>query len=446
MYLEQSINTFLDHHCNPSQPVLLALSGGPDSLALLHLLIHCRRFRPLELAVAHVDHGWREESAEEAAQLQEMSQKLGLPFFLKTLTPASFKGNWEAESRQARLKFFYELCQSKNFQAVLMAHHADDQAETVLKRILEGACLGYLGGLRPIAQVDHLTIWRPLLAFPKKEIVSWLNKQGLQAFEDRTNLDPKFLRGRFRTRLIPYLSQEFGKEIAPGLERIGREAQELSCYWDAVLEKYWKKMHTGPWGQWIDLSQELPPHDLELTYLIKKLGQSNHCSLSRQGIAEAVHLVRANQANCQISMGEKVLYIDRRHLFLPFQKLRPWYGSVCIEQSPMSVGNWKWNVTEYAGEDEVKKGWQDVWAGKCEVKLPLGDYQLGPASLQAPYPSRSPLDKWWTKAKVPAFLRSLVPVVWQGKSMVHEFLSGRKKPQAPFESGIKLTLENVEFQ
>eukprot|EP01136_Pigoraptor_vietnamica_P021045 Opistho-1_new@70746 len=188
------IRAFLKRHLVSSGPLLLALSGGNDSLALFHLLLACRRFFGFTLQVAHVDHGWRKTSGEEAKSLADMVEKLGFPFHLHTLSPqSSFADrNLEAQARKERLAFFKKLYQQHACQALLLAHHADDQAETVLKRLLEGASLFALGGLKEVTTLQEMQVWRPLLSVPKKELASWNMQKGLTPIEDETNSDPRF--------------------------------------------------------------------------------------------------------------------------------------------------------------------------------------------------------------------------------------------------------------
>ena len=143
---------FFEGRYRQNMPLLLAFSGGPDSLALLHLLMEFHKIRPLKLAIAHVDHGWREESAEEAAQIALMAANLGLPLHLRKLDPKHLSGNLEAACREERFRFFASLCRDHGYQAVLLAHHADDLAETVLKRALEGASLPRLAAVRTEAR------------------------------------------------------------------------------------------------------------------------------------------------------------------------------------------------------------------------------------------------------------------------------------------------------
>ena len=144
---------FLNSRCDWSRPVLIGLSGGPDSMALLHLLRECAQKKDLRIGVAHVNHCWRAESSYEAAQLEELVKNLGYSFHLKVLNPSELTGNLEDACRRERLAFFNELTHAYGYQAVILGHHRDDQAETVLKRFLEGASLVNLKGMEEIKRL-----------------------------------------------------------------------------------------------------------------------------------------------------------------------------------------------------------------------------------------------------------------------------------------------------
>ncbi|MCH9610483.1 MAG: tRNA(Ile)-lysidine synthase [Chlamydiales bacterium] len=209
--------------CAGRGPLLLALSGGPDSMALLHLMRELNH--PFE--VAHIDHGWREKSAEEAEKLQTLVNE---PFHLKRLE--KFSQNAEDQARRARLNFFRELCEKRGLEGVLLGHHADDQAETVLKRLFEGARLTKLSGLERERIVEGVLLLRPLLSFRKKELLAYLG-EGFY-FQEPPADD---LRSRMRGEILPLLSEKFGKEVAPALCRIAADAQELR----EKKESFWLK-------------------------------------------------------------------------------------------------------------------------------------------------------------------------------------------------------------
>lgn len=439
--LESSVFSFLDHLCDPRRPLLVAFSGGADSQALLSILLEYRKRVPIDLAAAHIDHGWRQESAFEAEGLKKFTESNRIPFHLKTMSPDNIQGNLEAGCRLERLKFFRELCLKFGYQAVLLAHHADDQAETVLKRCFEGASLANLAGLRPVTEIDGVPIWRPLLSISKKDILKYVQDKGLKFIEDITNYDPRFLRGKFRTRLMPFLSSEFGKEISPALCKIGKEAHELREFMQKRIFLYLNRVVFNPLGSLLDLSEEKPDSLFEMKYLIRQFCEKEDLDIASPIIQRAAEFMIEGKPNRKLMMGEKVIYIDRGRLFLRPKDDKDFK----IDRRELSlgsfqIGQWKIEISPCFELEGRQTDWKSFWQKGNEVILPKGIYTIGPALLNAPYPRNGiPLKKWWTDHKVPAFLRQIVPVIWQGDQICHEFLSGRRiRSDKEFEPWIRV--------
>lgn len=437
--LASTIYRFLKERNKGNLPILLGFSGGPDSLALLHLLLQCR---PLKIGLAHVDHGWRQESHEEAEKIGKMAAEFGLPFHLKTLIAPSGKGNLEAQCREERLRFFAAICQAHGYHAVMLAHHADDLAETVLKRTFEGASLTCLEGLRPETVLCGIKIWRPLLPIFKSEIIDWLGKRGLEGFQDSTNSDPDFLRTRLRTDIMPLLSDAFGKEVKKGLCRFGTEAGELKEYLDERISPYLSHVVDGCYGPLLDLSTNCPAAPFEIKHLIRRFCEKGSLFLSRESLVHSVESVVRGSANQVFEAGDRTLYIDRRRLFV-FAEI----PKLTLERVPiskdMTFGPWKVEVS--SSESSSTSDWRSLWTGKGEVVLPPGNYALAVANLRSPYPKSLPLSKWWTDHKVPAILRHFVPVILQGNQIKHEFLTG-KTSSSQVKNALKISLASRLLQ
>lgn len=181
--------------------------------------------------MAHVDHGWREESAKEEALIAQEIEGLKLPYFTTRLNLALK----EAIAREGRLNFFRSLFEKTPYQALVLGHQADDLAETILKRIFEGSHLPFLGGMEPVSTMDWMPIWRPLLKISKKELVAFLGERQLKPFIDPTNFDPSYLRSRLRQETIPFLDQSFGKKIGENLCILSERSNELRQYLDQKI-------------------------------------------------------------------------------------------------------------------------------------------------------------------------------------------------------------------
>ena len=183
--------------------VLVALSGGADSVALLHLLRHPEL--ALDLGAAHVHHGVRGDEADgDAAFCKDVCGELGIPYHVLKIDPCPVAGSGrEATWRQQRYSVLLDLADTHGFEAVATGHHSDDVAEGVLVQLLRG------GGPRALAGISENTgkVIRPLLASSRADLVGWLREQGLTWREDSSNLDPGHLRNLVRHRLLPELEE-----------------------------------------------------------------------------------------------------------------------------------------------------------------------------------------------------------------------------------------------
>ncbi len=308
--LQLSVKKFLESRLIPGQPVLLAYSGGPDSKTLLHLLCSLKDRLCLNLHVAHVDHSWRGGSASEAEALRAEVFQEGLPFHLLTLEPSQVpKSNMEAHARALRLSFFKKITLEIGSQALILAHQADDQAETVLKRIFEGAHLRHVCGMLPIGELEGMVVWRPLLHHPKQELLQWLGEKKLTAVVDETNQDPRFLRGRMRTQLLPFLNDVFGKQIQDHLCRLSRVAGDLSSYFSQKLSPCFKTLQHDSTGITWDLSQFVL-EKIEWEYLLKEWLSREKLVLSRQLFERSVEALYTQKKQDVISLKQGVLCLN----------------------------------------------------------------------------------------------------------------------------------------
>ncbi len=205
------IDSILLEKCQitPGDVVLAGVSGGPDSLCLMHVL-HRLGYRVI---VAHLDHQLRPESAEEAQRVEKMAAESGLPFVHESSDVESFSRqrglSLEEGARLARYQFLFREAEKTHAAAVMVGHTADDQVETVLMHLLRGAGLPGLSGMSyrslPNAWSEKIPLLRPLLGVWREEVWEYLNDQGLSPSLDPSNLDERIFRNRLRHELIPYL-------------------------------------------------------------------------------------------------------------------------------------------------------------------------------------------------------------------------------------------------
>ncbi|MGK5594002.1 MAG: tRNA lysidine(34) synthetase TilS [Parachlamydiaceae bacterium] len=406
----------------PYKKLLIALSGGPDSMALLHLLLAIQKELSLDLAVAHINHQWREESGQEAEFLKKMILSLKLPFFSHTIQPGKLQGNLEEASRDARHQFFESICCIHGYEAVVLAHHANDQAETVLKRCLEGASIFSLHGMEKEKKRGKLTVLRPLLEITKQEMVTYLNDRNLTYFNDPTNDDPRFLRGKMRKSIFPLIEQEFGKNSQRPLNRLARESLELRDYIRERMGSLKANLLEVEWGICMDVREIA--HLLEIKWMISNLFLQKKVAIRQALIHQIAGCLYHRQANKKFLIQDRVVYCDRGHLFLLHGRFFNYTESkTYMENQEILSGTWKIKFETFKRNEIELLGWKNAFLGHCRAILPKGTYSMGFPKK----PFSDSLIRLWSKTKVPAFIRSLVPILYNCEGAVAlEFLSGKK--------------------
>ena len=229
MNLRQEVKEFAVKHelLTGGDRVLVAVSGGPDSVALLHVLNDLREELGIQLEIAHVEHGIRgEEAREDLRFVAKMAERLGLPFHLKEVSIAEIrsaagKGNLEQLARDERYGFFAEVARQRKIDKVATAHTADDQAETVLMRFLRGSGMRGLSGMsarRSLESRNHdVSLIRPLLGVSKAAVLEFLTRKQIDYRIDRTNRDTQLLRNWIRFDLLPQLTERVDLQLGSRL-------------------------------------------------------------------------------------------------------------------------------------------------------------------------------------------------------------------------------------
>ena len=210
--------------------VVAGVSGGVDSVVLLHALSELREYH-LEIQVAHLDHGLRPESAGEADFVRELASQHQLPFHHRRVELGHYAGRnfmgVEEAARRERYGFLAEVAARTGAGRIAVAHHADDQAETVMLHLLRGT------GLQGIAGMEFLRkdgVCRPLLSITRQEIEDYAAKENLRWVEDASNYSIDFRRNRIRLELLPMLAQEYNPNVRDALLRLAAIARSAEEY------------------------------------------------------------------------------------------------------------------------------------------------------------------------------------------------------------------------
>lgn len=384
---------------------LVAVSGGPDSVALLHLLADEAVPRGLALIVAHADHGIHPASAEVAARVERLGERLGLRTAIGAL--ALGPDARETEARAARYAWLRDERERLAALGILTAHHADDQAETVLMRVLRGSGPAGLAGM-PRRAGDLV---RPLLPFRREELAQYLRDAGEEAWIDPANADPRHLRSWIRMSLLPRIEERLPDATARLLS-VAAQARLERDAWDEVLQRLpGLALQMGPAGISVDaealggLGAALAVQALRAA--ARRVGHV----LSLAAARRALGLVRGGDSGARADLGGGwTAELAFGRLVLAPQRV-PDGDAVLPPSGTMRWGGWVL-VTRREPAGVTERGGWHAW-------LPAGDITVGrPRTAERLRPvggigSRS-IARLMQEARIPRGERAAWPVLRHG--------------------------------
>ena len=209
----EKFKSYTEQNClvEPGDRIVVAVSGGPDSVTLAHLLWRLKKTLPIDLIIVNMDHGLRRESSKESRKVEALGEKLQIPVIVKKLgvrkTSNSDKISLETAGRNLRYEALFRIAKEKGFNKIATGHTANDNAETVLMWLMRGTGTEGLSGI-PVSRAGggNITVIRPMLSVTRKEIMHYAGRQKLEFSIDRSNLQLDFTRNRIRHKVIPLLN------------------------------------------------------------------------------------------------------------------------------------------------------------------------------------------------------------------------------------------------
>jgi len=224
---------------------LVCVSGGPDSTFLLYMLKELAASYKLKLSVAHLNHCLRgKESDQDEVFVGNLAKKFNLSFYSKKVDVEKVARRQnlclEDAARRARYDFFIKIASRYNIKKIALAHTKDDQAETILMRILRGTGLKGLGGMKMQSSLKGKDLVRPLLEIEKKEILQYLKKKGIKSRLDSSNLKTDYFRNKVRLKVIPFILK-LAPQFKNNLFKISQMAQEIEAFMQGQLSCLCKK-------------------------------------------------------------------------------------------------------------------------------------------------------------------------------------------------------------
>ena len=286
----------------------VAVSGGADSVCLLHALFELAPRWNLRLKVIHVEHGIRGMASQaDAGFVAQMATGLGLPFLCRAANVPAIDDNLEQAARRIRHNFYRELIDAGQIDRVATGHTRNDQAETVLYRILRGSNTSGLSGIRAVTSEG---IVRPLLSIWRSEVEDWLRNRHTTWREDETNADPAYVRNRIRHQLLPFLREEYNPNIDETLARMATLAADDEEYWETLVGRAPRPAADAPVGQSESRGTRADP-GVRPTVLKRTQISDAPTALARRFVRRAIESVKGDLRQIDFLHVEAVLELAR---------------------------------------------------------------------------------------------------------------------------------------
>ncbi|MBR5235787.1 MAG: tRNA lysidine(34) synthetase TilS [Clostridia bacterium] len=398
--------------------VLVALSGGADSVCLLHILLALSEEMNFSVYAAHVNHGLRgEESEGDEAFVQDLCNRLSLPLFIHDCDVRAFSEErhigLEEGGRLVRYDFFYSLVQDKGMTKIATAHHGDDNVETVLMRLIRGTGPVGLAGI-PYQNRDVI---RPFLDVSRAEIEAYMSENQLEYRTDSTNADIEFTRNRIRNQLIPFVKQQFNPNFQNHFREQIKLYRDCAFYIEEEINKRLLQVAEvvlGGYGFSCDALSKEPPFIISqlLHRIISEV--SGGKETGAQAVRETEEILR--QKKGQVSLAKDVvaqvyngtLYIRKEETTKPFcHPVEPCGTQVVQETGGKFIFSQVTCVPEKAPKDTIYLELSKLKDKQLFVRSRRpGDYfyPIGMAGKKS-------LQDYFVDCKIPCFMRDFVPIL-----------------------------------
>ena len=420
-----------------SSRVLVAVSGGVDSMVLLDMMQRLPSDLKPWFGVVHVNHQLRESSVEEAAFLEHFCRTAGIPFYMTKWDKGQQpKANEEEAARNFRYAFFRDVFVEQQATHLLTGHHGDDQVETILMRLVRGGTLESMAGIKEVRPFLTGALVRPLLPYTKEELYYYSKEHQLQYFEDETNLGLAYTRNRYRNQVIPLLKRETS-QLAPHFANFSSDLQDALAVAQVQigrqLNHICKKQANGNWE--LDCSlyllMESSLQRLILQHLLMEIYANGEQQFQRQHIQILHNLISNEKPNGQIDLPGKWI-AKRSYDTLTFS---PVVDETVRDESSIQLQLNEWVHLPQGGKlglfraetNPTVNDRKAVWLGATSVQLPITIRQRQPGdrmSLKGTTGTKKIKDVLIDQ-KVPLYQRDEVRVVCDAKGDVICFLGYR---------------------
>jgi len=317
----------LDDIIFDNNPVVVGVSSGPDSMCLLNLLEQ----KTNKLVVCHINHNVRKESTTEEEYLKDYCQKHNLIFESMKITEYK-ETNFENEARKKRYNFYEEILSKYHSTKLFLAHHGDDQIETILMKIVRGSNLEGYAGIKEISKVKNYQIIRPLLKVTKKDIINYNKSHNITYFIDSSNTNTDYTRNRYRKKILPLLKEE-DKDVHKKFLKYSNTLLEYDNYIKSLVKKNITSIYKG---STIYISELLKLDDFliknTLYYILNDIYSNESNIVTEKHINSIIQLINNNKPNLNINLPNNKIIVKE-------------YNKLLIKENTSKKSNYKIELT-----------------------------------------------------------------------------------------------------
>lgn len=317
----------LDDIIFDNNPIVVGVSSGPDSMCLLNLLEQ----KTNKLVVCHINHNVRKESTTEEEYLKDYCQKHNLIFESMKITEYK-ETNFENEARKKRYNFYEEILSKYHSTKLFLAHHGDDQIETILMKIVRGSNLEGYAGIKEISKVKNYQIIRPLLKVTKEDIINYNKSHNITYFIDSSNTNTDYTRNRYRKKILPLLKEE-DKDVHKKFLKYSNTLLEYDNYIKSLVKKNITSIYKG---STIYISELLKLDDFliknTLYYILNNIYSNESNIVTEKHINSIIQLINNNKPNLNINLPNNKIIVKE-------------YNKLLIKENTSKKSNYKIELT-----------------------------------------------------------------------------------------------------
>lgn len=409
-YLTKEINL------SSNDIIVLGCSGGPDSMALLHILQEIRKKTNLLLVCAHVNHNVRVESKEEEKFLKNYCEDNNIMF--ESMTIANYgEDNFHNEARKIRYQFFEDIVTKYQAKYLMTAHHGDDLVETILMRITRGSTLKGYAGFEKYVKKDNYSLIRPLIFVTKLEIENYNKKHNIPYVVDNSNFKGKYTRNRYRKEVLPFLKQE-EPQIHEKFLRFSDTLIEYSDYIDKILQKTINKAYNDDTLNInIFLEQEELIQQKIIYYIMENLYHDDLYQINRTHVCSIMKLIQSKKPNGMINLPGEIKAIKEYSEIRFVKEIENFvnYEIELVNFVELPKGH---NITKVENEEKNDNNVCRLLSSEIDLPLFVRTRRLGDSMILKKINGKRKIKDIFIDSKIPLHQRDSWPVVVDSKGRI----------------------------